>query len=561
MTAVPDHAIDDRRATGARVRGAATGFLEAVWRADPRIGVREFGLATLAILTAGFILYGSHIAHGSFYYDDWSNAAFVAYPPHPGFSGAISEYWHLFGFRPLVALYVPALHEILGVHAHLFIAWSVLLLCMMAASLYLALRTLGLRPIYAISISALALVTPFPDGTTLWSTASTAHLVICLYLLSLVVALHAMNALSRRRELILHGLSLALIAVAVTTYELVAVVALGSVLLYLFRTTVRKALTRFLADVIVIGLALAWTGSQSGIDEVHTVSGGITHAHMLLTEGLQVIATSLEPFGSPPRALVLGIAAAILLAGVAAWLLARPGDVTRRELALWLGVAVGGVMFAFAAWAPFIPADPYYEPLGLGVGNRTNALAVVGIAALAFALPSILGTIVFRGSRHRAVLASCLAVAVTIVLGLDYGHRTRVDIYNWDQASDVQSQVLTSLHRTVPSAAANSTIYAYGFQNWTALGVPSFAASWDLNGAVKLLYRDSSIRGYPVFLPTDMVCGKHRVYPVGNGYTGGGFESGYGQAYLANVAAGTTVRPLTQTQCNTALGHPAPTPS
>jgi hypothetical protein len=185
----------------------------------------------------------------------------------------------------------------------------------------------------------------------------------------------------------------------------------------------------------------------------------------------------------------------------------------------------------------------------------------VGIASLTFALPTILGTVLFRGSRHRAILASVLGVAVTVVLGLNYAHRTRIDIYNWDQASKVQSQVFSALRHSIPRPSARSVIYAYGYPNWTALGVPTFAASWDLNGAVKLLYRDPTIRGYPVVLPTDMVCAKHQVYPVGNGYTAAGFSSDYGQAYLTNVAAGTSVRPLTQTQCNRALGHPAPTPS
>lgn len=557
MTTAPDHALDRRPARSTRIRGAAGGFFDALWAAEACVGAGELGLATLALFVAAFVLYGSHIAHGSFYYDDWANAAFTAYPPHPGFAGAVSEYWHMFGSRPLAALYVPTLHEILGLHEHWFIAWSVVLLAAMAATVYLTLRTLGLRPIYAIVISALALVTPFPDATTLWETASTAHLVTILYLLGVVLALRAIDAPTRRRQLSLHLGSLLLFALAVTTYELVATVALCSVLLYLCRTSLRQALARFVADVIVIGLALFWTGSQTAVDHVNTLSNAIAHARLLLTGGLQIIASSIEPFGSPPRAIVLGAAAAILLLGVAAWLLTNRDDGGRRELGRWLVIGVGGVIFAFAAWATFIPADPYYEPLSLGVGNRTNAVAVIGIAVLTVALSVIVGTLLFRRSRHSAVLTAGLTVAVAVAVGLNYGHRTRTDIYNWDQATKVQSQVLSVLHRAIPRPAAGSTLYVFGYTNWTALGVPTFASPWDLNGAVKLLYRNSGIRAYPVMTPAEAVCGRHVVYPVGPGYTTSQFSSRYGRAYLANVAGETASRPLNQSQCNTALGRPA----
>jgi hypothetical protein len=561
MTTAPDHALGRRSARPSGVRGAASGAVGALMSADSRVGVREMGLATVVLFLAGFVLYGSHIAHGSFYYDDWSNAALVAYPPHPGFAGALSEYWSLFGFRPFVALYVPAVHEIFGLHEHWFIAWSVALLAAMSATLYLALRTVGLRRVHAIAISALALVTPFPDATTLWSTASTAHLVIILYLLGLVLAIHAMNAPTRRQELTLHLVSLVLIAIAVTTYELVATVALCSVLIYVWRTSVRKALIRFFADVIVIGLALAWTGSQTGIDEVQSAGGAVTHARLLFSGGLQIVAGSIEPLGSPPEALVLAVAGALLLIGVGAWRLSPRDDPSRRELGRWLVVAVAGVLFAYAAWAVFVPSDPYYEATGLGVGNRTNALAVVGLAALTFALAMIVGTLLFRRSRRGPALATSLALAATLAIGLSYAHRTRVDIYNWDQASHVQSQVFSALHRAIPRPAAGSTIYAYGFTNWPALGVPAFAASWDLNGAVKLTYRDASLRGYPVFSPTEVVCARHGVYPVGNGYTRSGFTSRYGHAYLLDVAGVTGARPLNQAHCDQVLRHPAPAPS
>ena len=36
---------------------------------------RELALASFALLVLAVIVFGSHIRHGGFYYDDWANAA------------------------------------------------------------------------------------------------------------------------------------------------------------------------------------------------------------------------------------------------------------------------------------------------------------------------------------------------------------------------------------------------------------------------------------------------------------------------------------------------------
>lgn len=74
--------------------------------------LREVAFATVALGVFAFLAFRSHITHGSFYYDDWSNAALTAYPPHSGFFGSLEAFWELTGYRPLLAFYIPTLHTI-----------------------------------------------------------------------------------------------------------------------------------------------------------------------------------------------------------------------------------------------------------------------------------------------------------------------------------------------------------------------------------------------------------------------------------------------------------------
>lgn len=555
MTAAPEHTLPGRDARSSASRRVLSRGVSLLAEGDTRVGLAELLLASVIILVASFALYLSHIRHGSFYYDDWANAALTTYPPHPGYGGALSEYFSLFGFRPLLAWYTPTLQEVLGMHEHLHIAWSVLLLCAMSCAFYLTLRTLGMERVHAVALAVLALVFPFSDSSTLWSQAASGHLVAMLYLLGLVAAIHGLRAKDRRRALWWHTGSLVLYLAAVTTYELVATAALASVLIYVWQTSLRRALARFVADVIVIGAALAWTTSHTAIDVVSSGGGALSHVHLLANNGLTIIAQALEPFGNPPRLLVIAVALIVVAVGLVAWQRSAHGSMRRVQLCRWLATAAAGVVFSYIAWAVFVPSNVYYEPTTLGVGNRTNCLAVLGIVMVAYSLAMIIGSLSSQPSSRRPLLATCFALAVTVALGAAYVHRVRRDIHNWNKATRIQDQVFTAMRTTVPQPIPHATIYAYGFVNYPAPGVPSFAASWDLNGAVKILYHDGTLSGYPVFLSSAMVCAPRGMYPDQDGYSSR-FGTPYGHAILVNVSGPSAAAPLNQAQCDRAIGRP-----
>src|SRR5438105_13864204 len=327
---------------------------------------RELALASFALLVLAVIVFGSHIRHGGFYYDDWANAALNAYPSRPGFLGSLEAFWELTGYRPLLASYVPLVHTALGTHQHMQVAWGVLLGVVMAASLFALLRALGLARVHALAISALALIFPASDATRLWATSATASLVISMYLWGLVLALRGLDTTDRRARIWYHAGALGLFLAAISIYELVATVTLVSVVFYVWRGGLRRALKLFVIDVSAITLLLVYSLSKNKIDKASSVSESLDHARAIFDQGLSVIAKSAEPFGAPSRIPVLAVLLAGLALGGLVWWRLPTADSARRSIGKWLVVAVAATLWTWAAWAVFVPAAAYYAPGRLG---------------------------------------------------------------------------------------------------------------------------------------------------------------------------------------------------
>jgi hypothetical protein len=223
-------------------------------------------------------------------------------------------------------------------------------------------------------------------------------------------------------------------------------------------------------------------------------------------------------------------------------------------------IAIGGVAYAFIAWAVFIPADPYYSPLTLGLGNRVNVVAAIGLVTAVYGVVMVAGTLVLAAVRQRRILATALAAIAALALGVGFTRRDSTDVTAWNLAARDQAFILRTLRQRLPTPAAGSTILTFGFTAWTAPGVPVFAASWDLNGAAELLYRNSSLNAYPMLVGSVPVCGPASVYPVGSGY-GPAFAKPYGEMYLVDIATGRVAAPRNRAQCAAEVPSFQPAPS
>jgi hypothetical protein len=245
---------------------------------------------------------------------------------------------------------------------------------------------------------------------------------------------------------------------------------------------------------------------------------------------------------------VLVALALVLVIGVVVWRLLGRRDVGRGQLARWIVVALAGIVFAAVAYAIFIPAAPYYSPLQPGVGNRVNAAAAIGLVVAAYGALMVAATLAFRGVPRWTGWAAGTAALGAVVIGGGYVHRVDVDENAWDAASKAQGTVIATLRRVVPAPRPGSTIYTFGYPAYEAPGVPIFASSWDLRGAVRDLYDDGSVSGYPAIAGTSLTCAPTTLYPSGNEY-GPRYGARYGRVYLVDVPTGRVARPRNRPQC------------
>jgi len=521
----------------------------------------------LAIL--GVVLFLPHIRQGGFYSDDWENLALSRFDGHgvlrmlPG--------WVNPGNRPLHNLDYSLVLTLLGDHQHAYVAYTTLLTVAVSFALYAVFRILSLERVHAAMIAGLVLVYPFADATHLWFSATDSDGAVVLYLLGLVFAIRGLRN-SGRSAILHHGCAVALFACSIMLYETAAPAIAMTGVLYWWMSGRRAALWRWPIDVSCVVLLLLFFTRHSSIPRTHGLSALAQHAQVIYDQSFTLLARTVLPVNID-RIVILIAVALLLTAGLILYRHMHADDFARAALRRWLLLTVGGLAFTTAALAIFIPSAPYYEPLVEGVGNRINAVPALGLVSTAYALYMLVGTILalaldatmrrVRSSPTRVHtfnfrLASALALALAISTGIRWAHLTRVDISAWDLASRYQLQMLDSIHALAPRLSHHQVLLVFGGPAYTQPGVPVFAASWDLNGAVQLSYNDSTLVAYPVTEGGSIKC-------TASGFAldlGQGSASWiiYGGVALLDVATHSASKPATASECSTVLPKFAPGP-
>jgi hypothetical protein len=138
-----------------------------------------------------------------------------------------------------------------------------------------------------------------------------------------------------------------------------------------------------------------------------------------------------------------------------------------------------------------------------------------------------------------------IAVGLVLVIGGGYLARLGTDRGNWTRAASARYLLLRGLRREVPHLAPGTTLIAGGFPLFEEPGVPVFAASWDLNGAVQLLWHDDSLHAWPESKGT-LECG---ASGIGVTRISAGLLARYGHTVLVNVAGGATAAIDSPAEC------------
>jgi hypothetical protein len=510
--------------------------------------VSRFELAAIAVLLIGLgaLVFGSHVAHGGFWLDDWGRAATYEFAPHPRYPNAVhaaAAAQH--GKRILLGVSLPLPFAVFGLHSTFHLALAVALGVLASWLFFLLLRMLGLPTLHAGMISALALVFPWSDSLRLWPTAGINYVAVVFYLLGVVIALRGLQ-LRGKRSILCHVGAVTLFLASVLTYEVALFPALLTGALYLTRTPARRAFARWAVDGIAVGTGavisvVAIAHRQGSGGSLHDAASSVPR---FVHESASLLGTALIPVGNSrdAKAVTLGLVAVAVL-----YLLFRRPVQAR----LWLVAAGAAVVAIAAAYMVFLAYG--ISPLSPGRDNRVNALAALPWAVLVYSV--LMATASLLPSRLRP---DAVVVVLALLIGVGYVGKTRHDAGEWERAADLQKPVLGAL-RALTHLPTGTTVYTFGYPGRVAPQIYIFAKVYDLNSAAGLVRDDPSLRGYPVTLPDRVLCGRDSVIPVGPS-THGTARSTYGKALFLDIPSKRLAWVRNRHSCREALKRFRPGP-
>jgi hypothetical protein len=551
---------------------ASEGAAGAPGRAGRRADLlAALGLAVLAVVVAWpFARSG-----GFFLDDWWlrAEAFYGTGPTRMGFFDMFGGLSAVTGYRPVALPYYAIVYTAIGSSAQAAAAVTVGTDVLLVLAAYLALRAARMPLPGALAAAAALAAMPWASSTRYWLSASATTLAIALALGGL--ALGALSLRARRRGLALAVASVVALVASVLTYEVTAgLIGCGLAYYAAARGRLTRAVAlKWAVDVAAIGGALvafrlgrrSESAPAAGWDEhaealvresaslvragavpdgrwgvvaqvlVAAIGGALVafrlgrrsesapaagwdeHAEALVRESASLVRAGAVPDGR------WGVVAQVLVAALAAGLLvrlvARRGAVAadwreggRRRLASWVAWAVGGGLAGLAGYLLFVPADPWYHPFQPGQGDRVNATAAVGFAVAYGATVMAFATALTLGLRRAAVARVLVA---TVLAGLLVGalagqSRRQADAYvaTWRQSE----RVVDGIRAALPGGVrAGDVLLSFGAAGYIGPGFPALAESWDLNGAVRLVFRTGEVRGYPIFEGQEVVCGATAV--------------------------------------------------
>lgn len=470
------------------------------------------GILSLAALTV--LICSPHVLNGGLIADDWAIRSRVHFA---GFSGIFDQLVEQDVRRPGGALYLATVYTLMGSHVRLLLSLSAAMRFLLSAALFTLLRKLRFDWPAAVSIAALTLLFPASDSTWLWAVTSQLSFAVVCVLLGILLNLHALDD-KGSHFLLLRIIGLALITTGILTYELVVPISLASGALYFTQTRPRRALHQWGIDVLVLGTILIVFIFRAipllhGSDN-HEITGFAQmreHAHLILSQSATLLTRSLLPYGTPRNATVLGLFGAIVALALVVICILRPANETRRALLRWLVIASAGVLVIGLGYIFLVPANIYYVPLQLGIGNRVNDVSAIGYALVVYATAALVGTLVFRELPHSRLLVGALIIFIATLIGVGYARRVDTDETAWHQAIVFQQEILHTLRHDIPLPMPGTSIVTLNVPIEAAPGVPVFSTNWDLHAAVQLLWNDPTLKAYPMAPGLHITCATQQL--------------------------------------------------
>jgi hypothetical protein len=477
---------------------------------------RELLLAFFGLLAIAALVYLPHAANHGLYTDDWwfaqrfhfldhglgSFGSMLDVSPFPG--NYVDHFSLTHSYRPGQTVQLAAQYILTGQSGTARLVLAVPLAAIESFLLYLVMRLLGLRPLVAGTAAALMAIGTFVDSTRLWSSVQPEMNAASFYLAGLSCALLGLRSAVKGRRIAWHAAAFLLYLASVFTYEAFLVLLPLSVLAYLLVSDRRAALPRWGVDLVALAIAGLTVGKTANDDR----AGDSSIAH-LWHRVEDVVPAALRVFGWPIpfESVVVGPVGIVLALAAGAGLVLAFRD--RRPLAgaarQWL--LVGGIALALGlvGLVGLLPAEHTLTPTNGGFGNRLLVTAslsfpllyVSAIALIAIGLASLI-----RRPQWAVPLA---AIGLALIVG-GMVHRELQRQDDFSAAWEEEQRVVDRIQHTLPSPKENSVIISFRHPLVLDGGLVSFATDYDLDGALKLRYGDSTIKAHP-FLTTTANCG------------------------------------------------------
>jgi hypothetical protein len=387
---------------------------------------------------------------------------------------------------------------------HIFLA-ALVPLC--AVALYIVLRKLGQPRFLALGVPILFAAAPHYSSDRFWVVAYSPTASLTLYLISLYCGLRALEA--RGRSLIgwVTG-AVASMLLSVFMYEIALPLFVLNAVFFWYRArrlgrdpTAAAAYASVLALTIATKVVLAlWVGTETSYS-IGGYQGGLAHHTAYVVSGAMKVNFSTYGVGLPyvlwwivDSRFSWAVLGASALVGIMTFVYLTRGA---RELELapqraglrwpaWRELVAAGVLVIALGYAQFVVTGEIYFT-SVGIDNRVNIVAALGVAVLAIGL-LLRATTFVRPEWRRAAFSlsvAALAGAGVFVTNTIAGY--------WGSAYSRQKDVLGRLEGALPQDPSHTTVLLDRICPEIGPGI-IFLGHYDLAGALRTAYLDTSLK-------------------------------------------------------------------
>jgi hypothetical protein len=458
-------------------------------------------LALVSLLSAAF-----YISRIGFYWDDWQVLKIFYFSANQsviGLTRSMFLEWPEMMVRPIQAFQWAALYPLFGLRPLGYHLVSTATFFVGLCLCYLVLRTFTERRLFSLATTVVFASLPHYSTDRVWYAIWAANFSMVFYFLSLYGDLRQLT--SGKSWIwpwkIISSVSL---IISLLAYELfLPFFLLNPVLIALKRRQLQKAgeqvtwgktrsMMFYLANPVLLAVISIFKSRTStrtpGRGEYWWLVDNALRSSVDLTFGaygfnlphiLRTISTKYWNWSSFLISLALVV--------VVAWYLIRASRTSSElfpripPLALIISACtlISGMSYSYLY--------SFYQ-VNTGVNNRVTIAAAVPVAVAWVSLAGLLSSVV----RSRMSANYFFGLLIALMCGSGCLINNTIASF-WVGASQKQHEILTEMkqHFSPPSG---SSILLTGFCAWNGPGIV-FEATWDVTGALALVYRDDTIRG------------------------------------------------------------------